>query len=208
MNSKGMSSRIIAYSGIFGALAIVMTRLVVPLHFGNPNLGSTPVIVAAVVCPWPVGFIVGIIKGIGVSLWTGVWYIELPAGVGDALMAAFAYKLSKKIKAEYAVVAGQFSRYIFTSGMIALFIALMLASGGATPDITAVFTSLSQRLSESMPALAFLSENPGFFAFFAIIWIAISFPAVTLSIIANVIVAFVVVKVLGRRLSLQEYNSR
>jgi hypothetical protein len=194
-----MNSKIIAYSGVFGALAIVMTRLVVPLHFGNPNLGSTPVIIAAVLCPWPVGFIVGIIKGIGVSLWTGVWYIELPAGVGDALMAALAYKLSKKIQAKYAVLVGQFSRYILTSGMIALFIALMLASGGATPEITSVFSSLSERLAESMPALSFLTENPGFFGFFAILWIAISFPAVTLSIIANAFVAFVVVAVLEKK---------
>ncbi len=196
-----MNSKILVYSVVFGALALVMTPVIVPLPFGNPNLGSTPVIVAAVLCPWPVGFIVGIIKGIGASLWSGIWYTELPAGVGDALMAAFAYRLSKKIKAEYAVVAGQLSRYIFTSGAVALFMALMLVSGAATPDMTVAFSGISQRLSASMPVLSFLTENPGFLAFFAMIWITVTYPSVTLSIIANTVVALLAVIILKRKFS-------
>jgi thiamine transporter ThiT len=43
----------------------------IQLPFGNPNFGSTPVMLAAVFLPWPVGVITGIIKGIGVSIWTG-----------------------------------------------------------------------------------------------------------------------------------------
>lgn len=201
MKLRGNStySKTLVYSAVFGALAIVLARLVVPLPFGNPNLGSTPVIVAAVLCPWPVGFIVGIIKGIGASLWTGVWYVELPAGVGDALMAALAYKLSKKIKAEYSVVAGQLSRYVFSSGAVALFMALMLASGAATPDMTAAFSNISQRLSESLPVLSFLTKNPGFLTFFAITWITISYPSITLSIIANTVAAILIVGILKRK---------
>jgi len=193
--------KIIMYSVIFGVLAIILTKLFVPLFIGNPNLGSTPVVLAAVLCPWPVGIIVGIIKGIGASIWTGKWYVEFPAGVGDALMAAFTYRLSRKIKAEYAVVVGQLSRYIFTSGAVALFIASMVTSGWASSIINALFSSLSQRLIESLPALAFLAENPGFLASFAIVWIDTSFPAVTLSIVANAIVAFVIIKILGKKLS-------
>jgi hypothetical protein len=196
-----LMKKIITYSVIFSILAIILTKLFIPLFIGNPNLGSTPVVLAAVLCPWPVGIIVGIIKGIGASLWTGKWYVEFPAGVGDALMAAFTYRLSKKIKAEYAVVTGQISRYIFTSGMVALFIALMITSRWATPTINTLFSVLSQRLSNSLPALSFLTNNPGFLASFAIAWIDTSFPAVTLSIIANAIVAFVIIKILGKRLS-------
>lgn len=193
--------KIIMYSVIFGVLAIILTKLFVPLFIGNPNLGSTPVVLAAVLCPWPVGIIVGIIKGIGASIWTGKWYVEFPAGVGDALMAAFTYRLSRTFKAEHAVVAGQLSRYICTSGAVALFIALMVTSGWTSPVINALFSSLSQRLTESLPALSFLAENPGFLASFAIVWIDTSFPAVTLSIVANAIVAFVIIKILGKRLS-------
>ena len=125
------NARIVALSALFGAMAIFFTNLWIPMFFGNPNLGSTPVILAGVLCPLPVGVAAGIIKGVGASLWTGQALIEMPAGIGDALMAAFANYLARRWKRIYAVIVGQFSRYLFTSGMIALNIGFMTSLGAS-----------------------------------------------------------------------------
>ncbi|MCP8311039.1 MAG: hypothetical protein L6N94_06040 [Candidatus Methylarchaceae archaeon HK01M] len=197
-----MISKIVVYSVIFGVLAVILTMVFLPLPIGNPNLGSTPVVIAAVLYPWPVGIIVGIIKGIGASLWTGKWYVELPGGVGDALMAVFAYKLSKRMKIRNAVIGGQLSRYIFTSGAVALLIASMISLGVATPDITNLYLDLSRRLHESAPIFSFLTENPGFLSIFSLVWIGISFPAITLSIALNTIVALSIVIIIEKKSNL------
>ena len=44
-------------------------------------------------------------------------HIEFPAGIGDAMMAVYTYYL-KRTNDLYAVLLGQFLRYVFTSGMI------------------------------------------------------------------------------------------
>jgi hypothetical protein len=98
----------------------------VPMHFGNPNLGSTPVSVSAVLFTPGISFATGILKGIGASLWTGQPYIEMAAGIGDACMALCTYALSKRMKAHYAIVTGQLTRYIFTSGLIALSVSIFV----------------------------------------------------------------------------------
>ncbi|MHC1604351.1 MAG: hypothetical protein ACXQTP_00040 [Candidatus Methanofastidiosia archaeon] len=121
-----MKTKNIALAGMFGALALAATSLKVPLYFGNPNLGSTPVSVAAALLPLNVAVITGLLKGIGASLWTGQPYIEMAAGIGDAMMAAFTYFLVKRTRIDFAIVAGQLSRYIFTSGLIAISVAILI----------------------------------------------------------------------------------
>ncbi len=115
-----MNTKTIATAGMFGALALLATMIKVPMHFGNPNLGSMPVSVSAVLFSPGISFATGILKGIGASLWTGQPYIEMAAGIGDACMALCTYGLSRRIHAHHAIVLGQLSRYIFTSGFIAL----------------------------------------------------------------------------------------
>lgn len=189
-------SKIVAMAAIFGALAIACTQLWIPLFFGNPNLGSTPVTIAGVLCPLPVGIIAGVIKGIGASIWTGQPFIEMPAGIGDALMAAFANYMAKRWKKKvYAVVAGQLSRYLFTSGMIALYIGLAVSFGSSGVESN-VFQSLVKRL----PWLAQLAASlPSPIGNIAVVWVAI-FPAVTLSIAANLLISTIVVAVAGERI--------
>jgi len=194
--SKITEPRIAALTAIFGALAIVCTQLWIPLFFGNPNLGSTPVTVASVLCPLPVGVIAGIIKGIGASLWTGQPFIELPAGIGDALMAAFTHHLARRWKRKvHAAVAGQLSRYLFTSGMIALYIGLSVSFGSSGPE-----ASVFQALFKKFPWFAGLvSILPSPIANVAIVWFAI-LPAVTLSIAANMLVSAIVIAAAGERI--------
>ncbi len=187
--------KVVALTATFGALSLLFTQVWIPLFFGNPNLGSTPITIAAALCPMPVGVVSGIIKGLGASLWTGQPHIEMPAGVGDALMAAFTNLLSRRLKRKaYAAVAGQLSRYLFTSGMIALYIGLAASLGSPGPEATTL-----QALQRRLPISAYLSSLPPFMANLLIVWVAIS-PAVTLSIIGNTIVSAAVVAVAGERL--------
>lgn len=186
----------IALMAIFGSLSLLFTQIWIPLFFGNPNLGSTPITLAAVLCPMPVGVVSGIIKGLGASFWTGQPYIEMPAGVGDALMAILTNLLSKKLKRKvYAVVAGQLSRYLFTSGVIALYIGLAVSLGSSGPEAT-ILQSLQRRLLISGHLSSYL---PPIMANILIVWLAIS-PAVTLSIIGNMIVSAAVINIAGERL--------
>jgi hypothetical protein len=48
----------------------------------------------------------------------------MAAGVGDALMALVTYNLVKRIGKERAIIVGQFSRYIFTSTLIAISVSI------------------------------------------------------------------------------------
>ena len=187
MNSKHQMAKmwLITYSAIFGVLAVVVTIFKIQLPFGNPNFGSTPVTIAAVFLPWPVGVITGILKGIGVSIWTGKVFVEMPAGIGDALMAYFTNRLAKRWKKSYAAVAGQISRYIFTSGMVALFISLAIAMGAISPT------------GMLIPGLA---PSSSFTANLFTTWAAISFPALTLSIIFNASASVLIIHLAGKRI--------
>jgi hypothetical protein len=113
---------------------------------------------------------VGIIKGTAVSIWTGVWYVEFPAGIGDVIIAAFAYLLCKKMTSEYAVIGGQLSRFIFTSGLVALFVATEVTIGMPTVQLAA-FQSLG--------------GSADFLSYFAVAFTEITYPPSLLSVIAN-----------------------
>ncbi len=175
---------VLTCSVIFGLIAIGLTRVLFLTPFGNPNLGSTAVVLAAVLCPWPVGPIVGIIKGIAASAWTGAWYVEFPSGLGDAIMAVFAYRLSKQMKAVYAVIGGQLSRFIFSSAMVALFVATQLTLGMPTVQLA---------------ALQSLGRNAGFLSYFAVAFSAWTYPILTLSVPANLLVSVVALIILQKR---------
>jgi hypothetical protein len=183
-------TRIIALSAVFGALAILFTQIFIPLFFGNPNLGSTPVTIASIFFPLPVSAMTGLIKGIGASIWTAKPYIEFPAGIGDAFMAAFTYYLSKKWRRLYAVLAGQLSRYVFTSGAIALYLGSVVSFGIASSPEQSAFLGLLGKFPWFAEAVSFL---PPWLGNFMIAWIGI-FPAVTLSIIANGLVCAILVQ--------------
>ncbi|MGC8998904.1 MAG: hypothetical protein ACP5JW_05870 [Candidatus Bathyarchaeia archaeon] len=194
--SRIKRSKVVAITAIFGALAIFCTQLWIPLFFGNPNLGSTPVTVAGVLCPMPIGIVVGIIKGIGASLWTGQPFIEIPAGVGDALMAAFANYLARRWKKSvYAAICGQLSRYLFTSGIIALYIGLAVSFGSQGPE-----TSVFQALLKKFPWFVQIASSlPHPIANGVVVWAAI-LPAVTLSIAANMFISTLVIAAAGKKL--------
>jgi hypothetical protein len=71
----------------------------------------------------------------------------MPAGVGDALMAAFANYLSRRWKRRVCTaIGGQLSRYIFTAGMIVLYIGLAMSFGSQGPESRAF-----QALFEKFP---------------------------------------------------------
>lgn len=190
------TSRIMAMAAAFGALAVISTALYVPLYFGNPNLGSTPVTVAAVLCPPSVGVIAGVIKGIGASIWTRQPFIEIPAGIGDALMAAFASYIARRWGKElHAAVIGQISRYIFTSGMIALYNGLAVSLGSLGPELKTF-----EGLMKGSPLFTQIaSALPPVIGNIAVIWIGI-FPAVTLSIAANSLASAVIIAAAGKRI--------
>lgn len=168
---------LLVYTAIFGALSIVLSSIRVPLIFGNPNLGSTPVSMAGVTAPGAAAFAVGLIKGLGVSLWTGQPYIEIPAGIGDGFMALFTVLLARRIGPVAAVVVGQASRYIFTSGMIALFVGTAVTSG--MPGASAIFSALTSAAPWLPPA-----GLPPLLSNIALVWLAM-IPAITLSVVAN-----------------------
>ncbi|MEN3034992.1 MAG: hypothetical protein ABC537_01695 [Candidatus Methanosuratincola sp.] len=120
MEPRERRSFILIYVAVFGALSIVLSSIRVSFPLGNPNLGSTPVSIAASASPGLAAFAVGLIKGLGVSLWTGQALIEIPAGIGDGMMGILTSWLSRRINPVLAVAVGQLSRYFLTSGMIAL----------------------------------------------------------------------------------------
>jgi hypothetical protein len=172
MNKK----RILIASIILIAMAIVLPLFNIPLGIGNPNLGSTPATLAAVYLPWPVGIIAALIKGIAAAIFTGKYWVEIPAGIGDALMALFTYWLAKRWHRAWAAAAGQISRVIFTSGMVALCISAAVAVNILSPS-SAISASLT----------------PSFFTNFGIIWQSITFPAIVLSALVNMVVSLIVI---------------
>lgn len=155
-------SLLLAYTALLGALSIILGNIKIPLQLGNPNLGSTPVSLSGISTPSPVPLLVGIIKGLGVSLWTGQIIIELPAGIGDGIVGIFTLYLAKRVNPIIAVIVGQLSRYIFTSGMIAIAL------------------GTSSTLNSGLPG-AYLNNIIYY-------WVAM-LPAITLSIIANTVLS-------------------
>jgi hypothetical protein len=185
-------SILLVYTAILGALSIVLSTIRVSFPLGNPNLGSTPVSIASVTTPGVVAFAVGIIKGLGVSLWTGQALLEFPAGIGDGLMALFTLWLSKRINAVVAVVVGQISRYLFTSGMIALVLGTAVSVDLSLPGASLLFSKITSAAPWFSPA-----GLPPLLSNIATVWVAM-IPAITASIVANAVLSGAVVAALKK----------
>jgi hypothetical protein len=178
MNRKHMAITFI----VLLALAIILPLFNISLPFGNPNLGTTPVTLAAVFLPWYLGLVTGLAKGISAAAFTGRWLVEIPAGVGDAVMACFTFWAAKYMHKTIAAILGQFSRYIFTSGLIALTVSSALAAG---------LISTAQ---------APVKDLTGDFLHNLIIsWGGISYPSITISILFNLVVSVLLILVLGNQ---------
>lgn len=184
---------LLAYTAVLGALSIVLGWLVkVPFPLGNPNLGSTPVSIAGATATVPVAFAVAIIKGVGVSLSTGQALLELPAGLGDGMMALFTHWMARRINVVAAVLIGQLSRYIFTSGMIAL---VLGSVASINPSYLGAFTLFS-KITSATPSMVptGLSSLP---TYVGMVWVGMV-PAITASIVANAILSVAVVAALKK----------
>jgi len=121
-----MNKNTLALAGIFGLLAFIMALFEVPMQLGNPNLGTTPVSISAVMFAPEVSFIAGILKGIGASISSGKPYVEFAAGIGDAFMALFTFYLMRRMRGEGAIVIGQLSRYLFTASLVAFSVSMFV----------------------------------------------------------------------------------
>jgi hypothetical protein len=172
---------VLLYAVILAVLAIVLPLLNIPLPIGNPNLGSTPTTLAALYLPWPFSIIIALIKGIASSIITGRWWVELPAGIGDAFMALFTYWLARRMHKGWAAVLGQASRVVFTGGVIALCVSAAVSLNFLTPA--------------TVPIMGLTSS---FFHDFGISWLSITCPAILLSIAANAIVVLIIVLLFSR----------
>lgn len=156
----------LVYIALFGALSIALTSLRVSFPTGNPNLGSTAISVVAVASPGIPAFAVGLIKGLGASLWTGQALIEIPAGIGDGIMGLLTSFISKRRNPVLAVVAGQLTRYVFTSGSIAL--SLSFFQSQSYPSFLAAWIAMVPAITLSIVGNALISaylvQNLHFFA--------------------------------------------
>jgi hypothetical protein len=145
--------------------AAILTYFNIPLQWGNPNLGTTPVSIISLFTPLG-GVITALVKGISSTIYTGRAYVEMAAGIGDAFMALVTFYFVKKISKEKAVILGQLSRYIFTSTFVAISISIFRDNN--------------------------IGEIP-------LIW-ANMFPAITISIIVNVVTILLFLRVFGNKI--------
>lgn len=178
-------------------MAIVLSFIRIPFPpFGDLTPASTPVSIVATLAPPIVGVGASLIKGVGISAWTGEWFMEIPVGVGDAAMAALTwYLVKKRVKPTYSVILGQLSRYLFTSGMVALYISVVLSTGIPSPlggDVVAKFSKYAVKLGLAPTSYHFLSNM-------MIVWLA-RFPSTTLSIVVNAFLSVIILKSAGIQL--------
>ncbi|MGQ9759486.1 MAG: hypothetical protein ACUVQ5_02810 [Candidatus Methanomethylicaceae archaeon] len=192
MSQTQRRASLLSYIAVFGALSIIMSSIKVSFPLGNPNLGSTPVSLSAVLSGGYAAFIVGLIKGLGVSLWTGQALLEIPAGIGDGLMALFTSALSKRIGPFFGVILGQLSRYIFTSGMIAVVLGTVASISPTLLGAWALFSKITSSTTSTPPDWV-----PLLFSNIGLVWVAM-LPAITASIVANATLSAVVVLALRR----------
>lgn len=176
--------RLLLASLVLVALSALLPLLNITLPFGNPNLGSAPSTLAALYLPWPVGVLCGLVKGLAASLATGRWLVEFPSGVGDALAALFTWWLARQVRSRsLTAFLGQLSRYVFTSGVIALTVSLLVATGTVPVKDVAVAAMTASFLPD-----------------FAAVWKTISYPAITISISFNAAVVLLVVLIFGKQI--------
>ena len=165
------------------AAAIILPLFNIKLPFGNPNLGTTPVTLTAVYLPWYLGMTAGLVKGISTSLFTGRWMTEIPAGIGDAIMACFTFRIARSMHKTIAAILGQLSRYIFTSGLIAIFVSSAIATGSL---------GIAQAPVSGMTG-DFLHD-------LVISWSGISYPSITISIIFNMVISVLIILVFSNHI--------
>jgi len=181
---------LIIYSLILVALAAILPEFHLTLPIGSPNFGTTPVTVAAVLLPWPVGVIAGVAKGIGASFWTGRTFVELSAGIGDVFMALLTARMVKRMNRNLAVVFGQLSRFILTSGAVAVIIGVLVAYGIISPGLSPV---------SNLTASAWHN--------IVIIWKTLTYPAIALSIGVNMAASLIAVWLFGDIIDLTLYKN-
>lgn len=169
------------YAIILAILAVILPLFNIPLPVGNPNLGTTPATLAAVFLPWPFCIVIALIKGIATSIITGRAWVELPVGVGDAIMAIFTFWLARRMHKGWAVVLGQCSRVIFTSGMVAICVSAAFA------------LNLLTSATSPIPGL-----TSSFLSNIGICWWSITVWAIVLSVALNALVSLIVVLLFSR----------
>jgi hypothetical protein len=184
-------AKLLALMAVFGSLSIVLSFIYFALPpWGDVTPASAPISVVSAIAPFPVGTGAAIIKGVGISAWTGDWFIELPVGVGDSMMAAFTYYLvKKKMRADRAIVLGQLSRFLFTSGVVALYVGAVVSLGIPSPlggDVIGKFTSYAGRIGLDL-------SNYPFLLCMAVVWVA-RFPSMALSILLNSILSVIIIR--------------
>jgi len=162
------TKRNLIFSGILAVLAILLPLFNIRLSMGNPNFGTTPVTLAAVFLPWPFTIIIGLIKGLCTAVYTGSFLVEIPAGIGDALMGLFTWFLARRWFTTLAAFVGQVSRFVVTSGLVAIAFSAAIAFKSITPA------------NAPVAGLSF-----SFFDNLAASWLAISFPAIFVSVLVN-----------------------
>ncbi|MCX6013244.1 MAG: hypothetical protein NTV30_07535 [Chloroflexi bacterium] len=178
MNKK----RVLLCFVVLIALTIALPMFHFKMFLGNPNFGTTPVTLAAVFLPWPFGVIAGLIKGISVSLFTGKYLVEIPAGIGDAIIAFLTYRMVKDWNnSTIAAITGQLFRYIFTSGMVALAITVAIALGIVSTADSPIAGMTSSALTN-----------------FTTAWKTISYPAITISILCNAFLSVLIIWLFGK----------
>jgi hypothetical protein len=193
-----MNTKILVLVAMFGSLAFLLTFIYVSFPpWGDVTPATTPISVISTVAPWPIGVCASLIKGVGASIWTGEWFMEIPVGIGDSLMSAFTYFLvKKKVTRTHAAIVGQLSRYLFTSGIVALYIGTVASIGIPSPlggDIIGKLNNYGQKIGFNL-------SSPFFFSSVSIVWLA-RVPAMTISILVNILLSVLILRTAGKQIS-------
>jgi hypothetical protein len=175
------TKRNLMFGGILAILAILLPLFNMNLSMGNPNFGTTPVTLAGVFLPWPFAIIIGLIKGVCTAVYTGRFLVEIPAGIGDALMGLFTWFLARRMYTTLASFIGQISRFVVTSGLVAIAVSAAIAFKSITPA------------NAPVAGLSF-----SFFDNLANSWLAISFPAIFVSVLVNSALAIAIILIFDK----------
>jgi len=180
---------LIVYSVIMVVLAAISPGFHLTLSAGNPDFGMTPITLAAVCLPWPIGVIAGVAKGVGAFCWTGGALIELAAVPGDILTALFTAWLVKRMHRSWAVILGQLSRFIITGGAVAIIIGSLVAFDVISPGLSPIGNLTSSAWQNIV-----------------IIWKTLSYPVMAISIGLNMVASLFLVWLFGDIIDLTLYR--
>jgi hypothetical protein len=91
-------TRLVALGSVFGALAVAFSGIQARgLGGTNVNLGSTITFVVAATTPsLSLVWLVSLAKGVGSSVWSGNWYVEIGAAIADGFAASIAWYLATR----------------------------------------------------------------------------------------------------------------